>query len=53
MNTGPGSSTANRVKWAGYHVIKSATEASNFTVEKFIAGGSWLPATGVPYTPGL
>ncbi|KAF8027917.1 hypothetical protein BT93_E0750 [Corymbia citriodora subsp. variegata] len=53
MNTGPGSSTANRVTWAGYHVITSATEASKFTVGNFIAGGSWLPATGVPYTSGL
>ncbi|KAI6706621.1 hypothetical protein NL676_009583 [Syzygium grande] len=53
MNTGPGSSTANRVTWAGYHVITTATEASKFTVGNFIAGGSWLPATGVPYTSGL
>lgn len=53
MNTGPGSSTANRVSWPGFHVIKSAAEASKFTVGGFIAGGSWLPATGVPYTSGL
>ncbi|XP_030471059.2 pectinesterase 2-like [Syzygium oleosum] len=53
MNTGPGSSTANRVTWVGYHVITSATEASKFTVGSFIAGGSWLPSTGVPYTTGL
>ncbi|XP_048132020.1 pectinesterase 2-like [Rhodamnia argentea] len=53
LNTGPGSSTANRVTWAGYHVITSATEASKFTVGSFIAGGSWLPTTGVPYTSGL
>lgn len=53
MNTGPGSSTTNRVKWIGYHVITSATEASKFTVGNFIAGGSWLPATGVPYISSL
>ncbi|KAL4567175.1 hypothetical protein LXL04_022749 [Taraxacum kok-saghyz] len=53
MNTGPGSSTNNRVKWKGYHVITSATEASEFDVGNFISGGSWLPATGVPYTAGL
>ncbi|XP_065859347.1 pectinesterase 2 [Euphorbia lathyris] len=53
MNTGPGSSTANRVKWKGYRVITSATEASQFTVGNFISGTSWLPATGVPFTPGL
>ncbi|KAL8238475.1 hypothetical protein R6Q59_015042 [Mikania micrantha] len=53
MNTGPGSSTANRVKWKGYHVITSATEAARFTPGNFIAGGSWLPGTGVPWTSGL
>ncbi|XP_023527134.1 pectinesterase 2-like [Cucurbita pepo subsp. pepo] len=53
MNTGPGASTANRVKWKGYRVITSATEASKFTVGNFIAGGSWLPSTGVPFTSGL
>ncbi|KAI4354837.1 hypothetical protein L6164_003669 [Bauhinia variegata] len=53
MNTGPGSSTANRVKWSGYHVISSATEASKFTVGNFIAGNSWLPSTSVPFTSTL
>ncbi|KAF7844835.1 pectinesterase 2-like [Senna tora] len=43
-NTGPGSSTANRVKWKGYHVI-DASEASQFTVDSFLSGNSWLPAT--------
>ena len=53
MNTGPGSSTSKRVKWGGYHVITSASEASKFTVDSLIAGSSWLPATGVPFTSGL
>ncbi|KAI4354835.1 hypothetical protein L6164_003667 [Bauhinia variegata] len=53
LNTGPGSSTANRVNWKGYHVITSASEASGFTVGSFIAGNSWIPATGVPFTAGL
>ncbi|KAK4752305.1 hypothetical protein SAY87_021103 [Trapa incisa] len=53
MNTGPGSATDNRVTWAGYHVMNSSADASNFTVGSFIAGDSWLPATGVPYTSGL
>ncbi|KAI4370137.1 hypothetical protein MLD38_018517 [Melastoma candidum] len=48
-----GSSTANRVKWGGYHTINSSTEASRFTVGSFIAGNSWLPATGVAFTAGL
>ncbi|CAK9186345.1 unnamed protein product [Ilex paraguariensis] len=53
MNTGPGSSTARRVKWGGYHVINSAAVASEFTVGNFISGNSWLPATSVPFTFGL
>ncbi|KAF5188089.1 Pectinesterase [Thalictrum thalictroides] len=52
-NTGPGSSTANRVKWGGYRVITDPAEASKFTVGNFIAGNSWLPATGVPFTSTL
>ncbi|KAJ1383709.1 Pectinesterase, catalytic [Sesbania bispinosa] len=53
MNTGPGSSTANRVNWSGYHVITRASEASKFTVANFIAGNSWLPSTRVPFTSTL
>ncbi|XP_071724924.1 pectinesterase-like [Rutidosis leptorrhynchoides] len=52
-NLGPASSTSKRVKWGGYKVITSASEASKFTVENFIAGKSWLPATNVPFTSGL
>lgn len=52
-NFGPGSSTRNRVKWKGYHVIRSANEASKFTVNKLIAGRTWLRATGVPFSSGL
>ncbi|KAL3570241.1 hypothetical protein D5086_027490 [Populus alba] len=52
-NSGPGASTRGRVKWRGYRVITSSTEASRFTVANFIAGRSWLPATGVPFYPGL
>ncbi|GER35052.1 plant invertase/pectin methylesterase inhibitor [Striga asiatica] len=52
-NTGPGSGTARRVRWRGYRVITSPAEAGRFTVGSFIAGRSWLPATGVPFTAGL
>lgn len=52
-NIGPRSSTSRRVNWGGYHVITSASEASQFTVENFIAGQSWLPGTGVPFVAGL
>ncbi|CAI9092060.1 OLC1v1027207C1 [Oldenlandia corymbosa var. corymbosa] len=52
-NYGPGSSTSRRVQWRGYRVITSPSEASRFSVENFIAGRSWLPATNVPFTAGL
>ena len=51
-NTGPGSSTFNRVTWTGYHVI-NATDAANFTVANFLSGNTWLPSTGVPFNGGL
>ncbi|XP_022888716.1 probable pectinesterase/pectinesterase inhibitor 59 [Olea europaea var. sylvestris] len=52
-NFGPAAGTRNRVKWPGYHVITSANVASRFTVSNLIAGGAWLPSTGVPFTAGL
>ncbi|KAL9163516.1 hypothetical protein ABFS82_06G045700 [Erythranthe guttata] len=52
-NSGPGSSTTRRVNWRGYRVITNAAEAGRFTVGNFIAGRSWLPAAGVPFTAGL
>ncbi|KAF2316815.1 hypothetical protein GH714_042156 [Hevea brasiliensis] len=53
MNTGSGASTVGRVKWAGYHVITKATDAAKFTVGNFLAGDSWILATGVPFYSGL
>lgn len=53
MNIGSGSSTSNRVKWVGYHLINDSTEAAKFTVDNFISGNSWLPSTLVPFTPTL
>lgn len=53
QNTGAGAGTSKRVTWKGYKVITSATEAQGFTPGKFIAGGSWLPSTGFPYSLGL
>lgn len=52
-NFGPAASTGRRVNWRGYRVISSASEASRFTVANFIAGSSWLPSTGVPFTSDL
>lgn len=51
MNAGPGSSTANKVKWPSYHVL-SIVDASKFTMRNFIFGNSWLPATSLPFTSG-
>ncbi|KAK4258962.1 hypothetical protein QN277_005350 [Acacia crassicarpa] len=53
MNNGPGSGVAKRVKWPGYHVITSASEASKFTVAQLIQGGTWLKNTGVAFIEGL
>jgi pectinesterase len=52
-NTGPGSGTAGRVTWPGYHVINAVVNATVFTVSNFLLGDDWLPQTGVPYTGGL
>ncbi|KAK9059631.1 hypothetical protein SSX86_020335 [Deinandra increscens subsp. villosa] len=53
MNFGPGAAIGKRVNWPGYRVITSVTEASRFTVAKFIYGSSWLPSTGVAFLAGL
>lgn len=52
-NLGPRSSTSTRVKWKGFHAITSSSEASSFTVNSLLAGSTWLPSTGVPFTAGL
>ncbi|KAK7358265.1 hypothetical protein VNO77_00191 [Canavalia gladiata] len=51
MNTGAGASTGGRVKWGGFRVM-SSTEAVKFTVGNFLAGGSWIPGSGVPFDAG-
>ncbi|CAA7388875.1 unnamed protein product [Spirodela intermedia] len=52
-NRGPGSNTTRRVTWPGYRVIKSSTEANQFTVRSFIQGDQWLGPTGIPFILGL
>ncbi|KAH9306478.1 hypothetical protein KI387_010882 [Taxus chinensis] len=52
-NRGLGANTTRRVKWRGHRVIKSWREASQFTVDQFIQGDSWLPSTGVQYDSGF
>ncbi|KAI4313749.1 hypothetical protein L6164_026704 [Bauhinia variegata] len=53
MNSGPGADTSRRVRWPGFHVITSPSEAGKFTVGNFLVGDSWIPATGVPFDAGL
>ncbi|XP_022773879.1 probable pectinesterase/pectinesterase inhibitor 34 [Durio zibethinus] len=53
MNYGPGAAVGQRVRWPGYRVITSETEAGKFTVAQFIYGSSWLPSTGVAFSAGL
>ncbi|OIW17544.1 hypothetical protein TanjilG_22656 [Lupinus angustifolius] len=53
QNTGPGASTSGRVKWKGYKVITSATEAQTYTPRNFIAGSGWLGSTGFPFSLDL
>ncbi|KAL9314577.1 hypothetical protein ACSQ67_020029 [Phaseolus vulgaris] len=43
-NYGPGSSTDNRVKWSGYHVMDD-DDAYNFTLSNFIHDVYWLVST--------
>lgn len=51
-NRGPGAATAKRVTWKGYKKV-DLTHAHKYTVQQFIQGKTWLPKTGVPFTPGL
>lgn len=51
-NRGPAASTLKRVQWKG---VKELTKArvEHFLADFFIMGSKWVPATGVPYAPGL
>ncbi|XP_042031684.1 pectinesterase-like [Salvia splendens] len=53
QNTGAGAPTGNRVKWGGFRVLTSASQAQPFTAGNFIGGGNWLQATGFPFSLGL
>ncbi|XXG81831.1 hypothetical protein AAC387_Pa09g2392 [Persea americana] len=53
MNTGDGTGTSRWVNWPGFHVITSAAGAGKFTVGMFLNGSTWIPATSLPFTPGL
>ncbi|XP_061356735.1 pectinesterase-like [Gastrolobium bilobum] len=53
QNTGVGAATSGRVKWKGFKVITSSSEAQSFTPANFIAGSGWLGSTGFPFSLGL
>ncbi|BAU00809.1 hypothetical protein VIGAN_10244100 [Vigna angularis var. angularis] len=53
MNRGPGAGTGGRVNWTGYHIIKSAAVANQFTVKNLIQGDVWLKNSGVNFIEGL
>ncbi|XP_022927225.1 putative pectinesterase/pectinesterase inhibitor 24 [Cucurbita moschata] len=52
QNKGPGSSTANRVKWKGLKNIDTKT-AKKFTVSSFIHGKDWISKAQVPFNATL
>ncbi|GAB4825640.1 hypothetical protein Ancab_008514 [Ancistrocladus abbreviatus] len=52
-NRGPGASTARRVRWRGYGVIKDRGQAMLYTARSFLQGAEWLPATGFPFMLNL
>ncbi|KAK4793584.1 hypothetical protein SAY86_024019 [Trapa natans] len=53
MNNGPGAGLGRRIKWPGFRVLNSSSQAVNYTVAQFIEGNSWLPSTGVTYVAGF
>ncbi|CAH9138865.1 unnamed protein product [Cuscuta epithymum] len=54
-NLGPGSGTAKRVDWPGYHVVKKASVAARFTVANLLEteDDPWVAESGVDYIEGL
>ncbi|GFP83543.1 probable pectinesterase/pectinesterase inhibitor 6 [Phtheirospermum japonicum] len=53
MNMGRGARVEGRVKWPGFHVIRSEAVAGSFSASRLLAGDEWIPASGVPFTSGL
>ncbi|CAI9103449.1 OLC1v1001930C1 [Oldenlandia corymbosa var. corymbosa] len=51
-NRGPASNKNLRVQWQGVKELP-VTRVERFLAAKFIEGDSWIPATGVPYSPGF
>ncbi|XAR49161.1 Pectinesterase [Bertholletia excelsa] len=51
-NRGPASSKEHRVQWKGVKEL-TRTRVERFTAAQFLEGDTWIPASGVPYVPGL
>ncbi|XP_039128475.1 pectinesterase-like [Dioscorea cayenensis subsp. rotundata] len=51
-NFGAGSGKDKRVKWRGIKKV-NYSGARKYSVERFLQGNRWLPATGVPYVADL
>ncbi|XP_010541678.1 PREDICTED: probable pectinesterase/pectinesterase inhibitor 54 [Tarenaya hassleriana] len=51
-NYGGGAGLSERVKWRGFHVMRFE-DAMEFSVGEFIDGDSWLPNTGISFTPRI
>jgi pectinesterase inhibitor-like protein len=52
-NTGPGSAVDQRVTWPGYKPTMTFEQANKFTVDNFLQGAEWLPATNVAFQSSL
>lgn len=52
-NRGPGKDTTKRNKEFSKFRVISQAEAAAFTAGPFLAGGQWLPQSGVPFRLGL
>ncbi|QCE07151.1 pectinesterase-like [Vigna unguiculata] len=50
-NTGPGADVKARVKWSKGVLTKD--DATKYTADQWLQANAWLPATGIPYTPGF
>ncbi|KAL8153019.1 hypothetical protein V2J09_010779 [Rumex salicifolius] len=52
-NVGYGAEMHHRVRWPGFHVLKTHAEVMPFTVKNFIDGQRWIPTSGVPVSMDL
>ncbi|KAL1084457.1 hypothetical protein V6Z11_D09G266600 [Gossypium hirsutum] len=51
-NRGPGADTSHRVAWKGIKKI-DINEANKWTPRVFLESETWIPSSGVPYSPDM